>query len=326
MPDFSAFIPETYRNISTGYVETLIQERREELFTGLMRLCFPAEDGLVFSFLEGIQQKLYRCSAQSIDTMPRHTWIEALSHPNTSVGFLKLPIEAMRFVRVAYESPVVRVESDNFQPKELNSAAGKWALDGDPGIVHVQNETLNQYYLIAGHAAPIIEELSFVGGESRFSLNDASFAHSLPEGNYRVVRYISNCAHESWREYELRLAFNPLMRMLLNRFSELAGRVLTERLCQQLSLWAREGGWNIAVTSNGAVNRQYFDSLESAVGVYAEMLRRFREEASSAIGSRMVDGISRDILAKLDPYRRELLAQHIYSQQGVASVTGVAWR
>jgi len=117
-----------------------------------------------------------------------------------------------------------------------------------------------------------------------------------------------------------------LARMLLNRFSELAGRVLTERLCEQLSLWARDGGWNITVTTNGAVNRQYFDSLESARGAYADLLRRFRQEASLAIGSRMVDDLSRDILIKLDPDRRELLAQHIYSQPGVGSLVGVGKR
>jgi len=140
------------------------------------------------------------------------------------------------------------------------------------------------------------------------------------------VRYVSNREHEVWREYELRLAFNPLMRMLLNRFSELAGRALTERLCEQLSLWAREGGWNITVTTNGAVNRHYFDSLESATNVYSDLLRRFRQEAIRAIGSRMVDDISRESLIKLDPYRRELLTQHIYTQPGVGSVAGVVWR
>jgi hypothetical protein len=114
--------------------------------------------------------------------------------------------------------------------------------------------------------------------------------------------------------------------MLLNRFGELVGRALTERLCQQLSIWAREGGWNITITSNGAVNRHYFDSLETAIGAYTDLLRRFRQEASAAIGTRMVDGISREILMKFDLYRRELLTQYIYSQYGVGGVAGVVWR
>jgi hypothetical protein len=97
-------------------------------------------------------------------------------------------------------------------------------------------------------------------------------------------------------------------------------------LCQQLSQWTHEGGWKITLTSNGAINRHFFDSLESAAGVYGDLLRRFRQEASLAIGSRMVDGISYEILMKLDPYRRELLTNYIYSQYGVGSVTGGARR
>lgn len=325
MPDFSALVPETYQNISSGYVETLFQARREELFTGLMRLHLPRGENLVFTFLEGMQQKLYRCLANTTEVIPRQSWFDSLDHSNASVGFLRLSVEAMRFARVAYEAPVLQVETSAFTADGLKDAAGKWAAEDDPGIVYVQGETINRFYLMAGHSSPIIEELSFVGGEARFSIGDASFAQSLPRANYQVVRYVSHRDHEVWREYELRLAFSPLMRMLLNRFGELAGRMLTERLCEQLSLWAREGGWNITITSNGAVNRHYFDSLESAIGVYTELLRRFRQEASPAIGTRMMDGISREILMKLDPYRRELLTQYIYSY-GVGNVAGVVWR
>ena len=326
MPDFSAFVPETHRNISSGYVETLIQARREELFTGLIRLHYPSRENLVFTFLEGIQQKLYRCMDSTVDALPRHTWFHAVDQSNSSVGFLALPVEAMHFTRIAYEAPVNRVESSLFTRDQLADAAGKWFLEGDPSIVQLHTADLNKYYLIAGHTAPIIEELSFSDGQARFSIGNASFPQNLPKVDYHVLRYVSNGGHEVWREYDLRLAFNPLLRMLLNRFSELAGRALTERLCEQLSLWARTEGWNIAITSNGAVNRHYFDSLESAVAVYIDLLRRFRDEASQAIGARMVDGIAREILFRLDPYRRELLTQHIYSQDGVSSVAGLVWR
>ena len=326
MPDFSALIPETHQNISSGYVETLIQTQREELFTGLMRLSYSSNENLVLTFLEGVQQKLYHCLENSVNVIPRQAWFDSLNHTSATAGFLCLPVEAMRFTRVAYEAPILRVEKSTFTADELTDSAGKWAVEQDPSIVHVQSEEGNRYYLIAGHSSPIIEELSFVDGDARFSIGDASFPQNLPKSDYHIVRYVSNREHEVWREYELRLAFNPLMRMLLNRFSELAGRVLTERLCEQLSLWTREEGWNISVTTNGAVNRHYFDSLESATGVYGDVLRHFRQEAIRAIGSRMVDDISRESLIKLDPYRRELLTQHIYTQSGVGSVAGAVWR
>ena len=326
MPDLSVVIPELQRNISSGYVETLIQARREELFTGLMRLHYPSGENLVFTFVEGVQQKLYRCLENSIDILPRHTWFHALDHPNTSVGFMKLPVEAMRFIQVAYEAPVVRMEDATMIHENLTDAVARWAGEPNPCIVHLQTEKSNRYYLIAGHTPAIIEELSFAEGQARFSIGDTSFAKNLPAARYRMARFVSDCKHTVWRDYDLRLAFNPFVRILVHRFSELAGRALTDRLCERLSLWAREEGWNIVVTGNGVLIRQYFDSLESAISVYAELLRRYGEEASLAIGARMVDGIARETLIKLDPYRRELLTQSIYSQFGVGNVTGVVWR
>lgn len=322
MLDFSASIPETHRDISPGYVETLIQARREELFTGLMRLSSPPDENLMFTFLEGVQQKLYRFLEHSVDVVPRKIWFDEMNHPNLSAGFLQLPIEAVRFTRIACEAPVVRVESSTSTPERLIGDARKWSLEQEPSIVHMQSSAISKYYLIAGRSTPIVEELSFVAGNARFSLSDASFSQTLPQGEYRVARYVSHGEHEVWREYELRLAFNPFLRMLLSRFSELAGRALTGRLCEQLSIWAGEGGWNVSITSNGIVNRHYFETFESAVRFYMDLIRCFQSEAVPALGARMVDGISRDILIKLDPYRRELLTRYIYNQSGVG-VTGV---
>ncbi|RPJ18268.1 MAG: hypothetical protein EHM33_32340, partial [Chloroflexi bacterium] len=260
MPDFAAFIPETHRNISTGYVETLLQTRREELFTGLVRLSYLSGENLVFTFVEGVQQKLYHCLENTVDVIPKQTWFDALNNGSAAVGCLSLPVEAMRFTRVVYEAPVLGVEKSALMPAGLIDSARKWSIEQDPCVVYVQSEVINKFYLIAGHSTPIVEELFFMGGAARFSLSDASFSQTLPNTSYTVTRYVSNREHEVWREYELRLAFGPLFRMLLIRFNELAGRVLTGRLSERLAIWAGESGWNVAITSNGIVNRQYFDT------------------------------------------------------------------
>jgi hypothetical protein len=326
MPDFSHVIPASHQNISPGFLEMLIRTQREELFTGLMRLSYGSGENLIFSFLEGIQQQLYRCREAAVEVIPRQTWPAELGCDCSLVGFLRLPVKAMRIMRIVHEAPVRQVEESTFTVDKLVDAAEKWAAAREPGIVHVQSEKLNRYYLVAGDSTPVIEELSVLDGDVRVSLNDASFPKTLPKVDYRVLRYVSVRDHDVWREYELRLAFSPFMRMLLNRFNELAGRVLTERLCEQVSLWAREGGWNVSLSGNGLVNRQYFENLESAKRLYSDVLRRFQEEASLAIGSRMIDGISQEILLKLDSYRRELLARNIYSLPGLSSASVGVWR
>ncbi|HEY3474136.1 MAG TPA: hypothetical protein VGK56_05960, partial [Anaerolineales bacterium] len=291
MPDFSHVIPDSHRNVSPGFLEMLIRTEREELFTGLMRLSHESGEDLLFSFLEGIQQKLYRCVDGAVETLPRQTWQDALARGCARGGLLRLPVEAMRFMRVIHEAPVRAVEELSTSPEQLVETVRGWGAAGEPGIVHVQGQNISWYYLMAGASAPVIEELSIANGEVRFSLSDTSFPKRLPNQACHVVRYVSTRDHDAWREYELRLAFSPLMRMLISRFGELAGRSLTERLCEQMTHWAREGGWNVSLSGNGIVNRQYFDSLESAVSLYADLLRRFREDAAPAIGSRMADAI-----------------------------------
>ena len=73
-------------------------------------------------------------------------------------------------------------------------------------------------------------------------------------------------------------------------------------------------------SSNGVVHRQYFDSLQEAVNACADLLGRFQLESSSAIGPRLVENISREVLAKLDASRRELLLRYIFSQPGLGGV------
>jgi hypothetical protein len=291
-----------------------------------MRLRYPSGETLVLSFLEGNQQRLYRCLDSTVEIIPRTLWFDSLSYWHASAGYLRLSVEGMRFARLVYETPVVREEASDLIGEECVRALEGWIAGPEAAILHLQAEALNKYYLIPGRGSPVIEELAFSGEGARVSTGDSSFPRRLPAGSYHIARYVSNGEHELWREYELRHVFQPLTGMLLRRFSELAGRGLTERLCDQLSAWAHESGWDITVTGRGTVNRQYFDSLKSATGVYADLLRRFREEASLAIGARMVEGMVQDCLANLDPYRRDLFNRYVYDPYGPGIVTGVVRR
>ncbi len=326
MPDFLSTIAEKHINVSPGFVESLIRTQREELFTGLMRLRYPMDGDLVLIFLGGNQQKLYHSRGNQTDSIPRQSWPNFLNHPDASVGVLELSVEAVRFLRLAYEAPIRDANSANLSVTEMAGKVSHWAADPLPSLIRVQAVNLNILYLFPGKTAPVIEELTFTDGKARFALSDASFPLSLPDLNFRVTRYVSEPGHELWQEHLLRLAFNPLMRMLFIRFSELAGRVLTERLCEQLSIWARDGGLDITVTSNGISNQHYFDSLESASNAYLGLVRRFHYEAAPAIGPRMADGISREALLKLDPHRRAILNQHIYDKYRQQNNITMVWR
>ena len=330
MPDFLSTIVENHQKVSPGFVETLIRIQREELFTGLMRLRYPSGEQLVLVFLNGTQQKLYHPQENSTDIVPRQTWSSYLDRADASVGSLALSAEALRFLRVAYEAPVRQRVDVNLSSSELETEATRWSQDLNPSLIHVRTDDTNRLYLIPGNVVPFLEELIFVQGKALFGMSDVSFPSSLPGSTpgsiFHVTRYTSDPDHELWQEYRLRHAFTPLMRLLFIRFNELAGRVLTERLCEQLSAWTRDGGLDMTVTGNGISNQHYFETLGSASDAYLGLARRFHYEASPAIGSRMADGISRDVLLKLDPYSREILNRYIYNKIGQENTVIRTWR
>jgi len=320
MPNFSAFIPEIHHGVSPGFVDVLIKTQRAELFTGLMKFCHPSNENLVFAFVDGVERELYRSNQSTTEKIPRSDWSKTLFSSDSSVGLLPLSLEAMRVVQVAHEAPVLRVEQMNLDSLELLDQADKWELDPEPSVVHVHTSQADSFYLCANRSNLVLEEIVFVGGKVQFSISNSSFAQSLPQGTHQVTRYVSVRDHAAWHGYELRMAFMPLMRMLMQRFSELAGRGLTERLGEQLSSWARGGGWNMTFSGNGVINREYFDSVDEAVNAYKDLLGRFQMETGRAIGPRMVENISREVLFKLDASTRELLMHYLFTHYGLDGV------
>ncbi len=324
MSDFSAIIPETHQNISFGYMEVLIQERRQDLFSGLMRISYPTGENFVFMFLDGIQQKLYRCFETTTEIVNRHSWAQVLNRPGASVGFLPLGVDGLRLIRVIHEAPVLREEQASLSHSELIEQVKAWADNPEPSFVYIYSGNIYRIHVLVGNPNPIIEELSVIAGQARFSNGDASFPRALPNTDYKISYSVSTADHDAWREYKLRLAFHPLMRMLITRFSELAGRVLAERLGRQLTDWVTSSGWNMSINSNGVVNREFFDTLDAALEVYAGILRRFREEAGLAVGPRLVENMFRETLMKLPPVFSNVLDQSMYGLFGPGSAALIA--
>ena len=316
MPDFSSIIPETHQNISFGYMEVLIQDHRQELFSGLMRISYPSGESFVFMFLEGVQQRLYRCFEAITEIVNRQSWSQRLDRPGASVGFLPLGVDGLRLIRVIHEAPVQTEEQANLSYNELVDRVKVWADNPEPSFVHIHSGNIHRIYVLAGNPNSIIEELSVTEEQAKFSIGDASFPQALQNTEYKISRYLSTSDHDTWREYKLRLAFHPLMRMLITRFGELAGYVLAERLGVQLTNWVTSGGWNLNLNSNGVINREYFDSLEDALAVYVGILNRFRDEAGLAVGPRLVENMFRETSMKLPPIFRNILNQYMSAQFG----------
>jgi hypothetical protein len=317
MPDFTTTLPDTHFGLSQRLLKSLFETYRLEEFTGLLRLRFPTGVDLVSALLGGVQQQLYRCLNQKVEAIPQQSWSYSMDRSDASIASLKLTLEAMRLMRVAHEAPVFHCEQLQCSPQELTLSVSTWMEDSHPAILHVQSDSYNKIYLIAGHAMPVIEELAFSGNNGFFSLSNGSFPDTLSDKECRATRYVSDSEHEVWQEYELRFAFNSYMRMIIYRFSELAGRALTQRLCEKLSRQERNDGMNIDITMNGVGNHQYFGSFESARNAYLTIMQQFHDGSRQAIGARLVDRLALETMQTLGPRRYDLLSRHLYNKDAL---------
>lgn len=317
MPDFTSTLPDTHFRVPQRTLRTLLESYRQEQCTGLMRLRYPSGMDLVSTFLDGTQTGLYGCLNQRMEAIPRQSWTYAMDRPDASIAFLNLTVEAMRLARIAHEAPVLGLEQDQCTTHGLAGRVQDWAMGISPVVLMIRSKQVERVYLIGGTSTPIIEELAIEGGVSRFSVTDSDFPGALANEDYQVMGFVSDGDHELWQEYRLRYAFHPLVRMVINRFSQLAGRTLTERLCEQQSAWLQEQGWNMNTTINGLSNRHYFESIQQARNAYLAIMRRFNDQSSQAIGLRMAEGLWWETVLKMDPDRRDLLKKYFYNQDGL---------
>jgi hypothetical protein len=317
MPDLTSNLPDTHFRVPQRTLRSLLESYRQDQSTGLMRLRYPSGMDLVSTFLDGTQTGLYGCLNQRMEAIPRQSWTYAMDRPDASIAFLNLSVEAMRLARIAHEAPVLGVEQSQCTTRDLSGRVQDWAAGTSPIVLLTRSERVERVYLIAGNSTPIIEELAIEDGESRFSFTDSAFPTTLANEEYQVMWFDSDGDHELWLEYRLRYTFNPLVRMVINRFSQLAGRTLTERLCEQLSAWLRDQGWQMIITINGLSNRHYFETIQQAGSAYLALMRRFNDASSQAIGLRMAEELWWETLLKMDPQRRDLLKKYFYYQNGL---------
>ena len=155
MPDFSALIPETHQNISFGFMEVLIQDHRQELFSGLMRISYPSGENFVFIFLDGVQQRLYRCFEATTEIINRQVWSQVLNRPGASVGFLPLGVDGLRLIRVLCETSLQSEELGKVTAGELVEYIRVWADKPEPGFIYVGSANTHRIRVLIGKPNPI---------------------------------------------------------------------------------------------------------------------------------------------------------------------------
>lgn len=317
MKDLFSSLPVVRQHVSTGFVHALIQRHRQELFTGVMVTKYPSGEMFTSVFCEGDHLGLFQCLEETNLNIPRKNWLVELDRADANASLLPLPVEGLRVFQLFLESVPDSAERSSFSSFELPGQLKRWSSLREGSLVWISSNQFASIISIAGFGNSTLECVDILDGSAHFFRRNLNSRISFPDGEYKVVRYICSYKQDVWRENGLRLAFNPLIQALIARFQELAGRILAERLCNQLSGWCAGRGWNISIGSNIVTNRQFFVSLEQAVRVYHGIIRRFQEESTLAIGPRLAENLLLEGLAKVETHQRKLLVEHLYSQDAL---------
>jgi len=317
MKDLFSSLPLLHQHVSAGFVNALIQLHRQEIFTGVMITKYPAGEMFASLFWEGDHLDLFQCLEEANLNIPRQNWHVELDRANADASLLPLTVEGLRVFQMFLELAVDGAEQPLLSSVELPGRLEKWSFLKEGSLVWISSSQFASILSITGFGDPNFECVDIVDGSAHFSHRNANYQDAFADGEYKVVRFTCSNKQDVWRENGLRLAFNPLMQVLIARFQELAGRILAERLCDQLSRWCAGGGWRISIGSTGVTDHQIFVSLGQAVRAYHGIVRRFQEESSLAIGPRLAENLLREVLAKMEAHQRELLVEHLYDQHGM---------
>ena len=316
MKDLFLSLPVVHQHISTGFVNALIQRHRQELFTGVMITNYPSGEIFASIFCEGDHLELCQCLEESNLNIPRQNWQTELGRPDANASLLPLSVEGLRVVQLFLETVPESAERFSFSSFELPGQLKRWSSMKEGSLVLLGSNQFTSIVAASGFDDSTLECVDVINGAAHYVSRNLSSRVFFPGGEYKVTRYLCSNKQDTWRENELRLAFNIFVQNLIARFQELAGRILTERLCNQLSIWSSGRGWNISIGSHNVSNRQFFMSLGQAVRAYHGIIKRFQEESQLAIGPRLAENLLLEVLGKMKTHQRELLAEHLYGQEG----------
>ena len=317
MQDLFSSLPILHQHVSAGYVNALIQTNRQELFTGVMVAKYPAGEMFGSVFWEGDHLGLFQCLEEMNLNIPRQNWHVELERADADVSLLALTVDELRVFQMFLESVTDGAEQSVLSSVELSTQLKDWSSLKKCCLVWIRSSQFASIISIEGFGDSALECVDIVNGSAHFSRRNMNNREAFADGEYQVVHYACPSKQDVWHEHGLRLAFNLLTQALIARFQELAGRILAERLCDQLSNWCAGGRWKISIAGSGVTNRHFFVSLEQAVRAYHGIIRRFQEESSLAIGTRLAENLLREVLAKMETHPRELLVEHLFGGSGL---------
>jgi hypothetical protein len=310
MNEFFTATPVRVKNVSAGYTRAFLQQCYQDSLSGLLSLDSP-NGSVIFLHVRGSVLSIFRRNKDAWDKVERGGWDDALTEAGGDLRTVEMPVDAVRLMRLFYLSPVDNHRSITVNASELPSIIEEVQKQNFGSLYYMAGDDNEAFVSVAGGGVPHVEMVFVTPLESRFE-SGVSLPEDLALGKqFKLFAVRCDYSIDVWQEYFLRAAFQQLMGGVLKRYKDIAGKSLTERLCQQVSAKAQGRFSGLTLLENGMIHRQIFESLKGAAEAYSLIYDQVGWQMDAIVGPKVMRDILLISWSVLRPQGRAILRQYV---------------
>ncbi|MEW6403199.1 MAG: hypothetical protein AB1649_15495 [Chloroflexota bacterium] len=312
MVDLFSSIPVRAEGVTGSFVQTQMQMRARDLFTGLFHI--RGERQLVLLLLHGRLISLYELVGGRWELLPQILWDETIASSGGDLRELGLPDEGLRVYRLLLEADYGEARTmPSIRAYELTPYVSNWHRGGRAGLVFLHQPDVSAVMLLPARSPEPTEGVLVSRSQLRTGPAVVTQVRDWGDRLCQVTLCAQSERSEGWKEYNLRISFGGFMQRSLERYEELAGRFLVADLGEQVNMESHSRGWAISLFGHNLSVRQYFETAVGAGRAYATLLNVINQQMNSVVGNRMAESIFSSAVLQQTEDERNLVQSYVIS-------------
>lgn len=300
--------------LTANQLPEAIHSYRERLAHGLLEIDNVGGGSLTFLFAAKKILTVYARNAAGLISLAPDDWQAAIS-PTSKSKYLPA---ALRFSPATFRMVQIRLAQERETETLLNQPAqtlaerlAAWSQCLEPTLLHIRWTNADALIMLRGAKQKNVEVALFSGGQEMPGKTELADLVEWPENEYSltILKQIKNSA---WDTYLLQSAFACMVEALLQRYSEVTGRVLVNSVVRCFNVEAASKDLDINLTNAQIQDKSVFVDPSEASPIYRALLEHTLAHIESLIGRNLVSLILKDTLADMtDVCLQPLINQQI---------------
>lgn len=280
--------PATRSIVPASHLQVMLNTYQQDWLTGIVQIAWASANERLFLLLaSGTITNAYLVTGETSTPISPSDLKSRISAETLIVHTLALPPEGLHTVKslLEWHPPV---ESLNIEPHDLEGQLNAWSVQGIAGVAHIAWPDAEGFVLLSGenppnHAVYTTEKHVETGTAGLYAI----YAHAVSPCT--LTRYAAPADYVTKRQdlALLQRTFGSLISAVLQRYTELVGRYMTQMLILELNTHAHASGWKVSITDTGIADAHASEEPEVIAQAYRSLLADLIERMAVVIGKRL---------------------------------------